>query len=77
MFGHSFGGLFGARALVAYGTSEVGPISRTVPSLADSREAAEASVQRATYDGRDHASVLVPALGDGLLFLYGPLNSSR
>ena len=46
MFSHSFGGLFGARTLVANGTSEVGPIPRTVPSLTDSLEAAEASGQR-------------------------------
>jgi predicted alpha/beta superfamily hydrolase len=61
----------GGRVFLSYGTSEHGPITRSVPALAEALELADVRVRLVAYEGRDHHSVLMPALWDGILEIYG------
>lgn len=61
----------GGQVFLSYGTSEHGPITRSVPALAEALELADVRVRLVAYEGRDHHSVLMPALWDGMLEIYG------
>ena len=61
----------GGRAFLAFGSVENGPIRRSVPALANVLGEA-ADVTLVEYPGRDHHSVLMPALWDGVVRVFGP-----
>ncbi|MEM1115840.1 MAG: alpha/beta hydrolase-fold protein [Bacteroidota bacterium] len=60
----------GGRVFLTYGSDEDGPIRRSVPALAERLDGV-AEVSLRSYEGRDHHSVLMPSLWDGLTWLYG------